>query len=131
MLPSAPTTTGMTLMFLMFHILLISLFSSCYLSIFCFSFSLILMYPGIAISVMAQPHLVLFNIAISGFPALISFTLDHNIPQNLHFFNFINTFCSMFIQFFISFQVVFPTHFRISRCSVFCRDLKSQVLNQK
>ena len=33
-LPSAPTTTGMTLMLLMFHILLISLFSSWFLSIF-------------------------------------------------------------------------------------------------
>ena len=33
-LPSAPTTTGMTLMFLMFHILLISPFSSWYLLIF-------------------------------------------------------------------------------------------------
>ena len=131
MLPSAPTTTGMTLMFLMFHILLISLFSSCYLSIFFFSFSLTLMYPGIAISVMAQPLLFLFTTAISGFPALISFTLDHKIPQNLHFFTFINTFCSMFIPFFISFQVVFPTYFRISRCSVFCRDIKSQILNQK
>ena len=33
-LPSAPTTTGMNLMLLMFRILLISLFSSWYLSIF-------------------------------------------------------------------------------------------------
>ena len=39
-LPSAPTTAGMTLMFLMFHILLISPFSSLYLSIFSFSFLL-------------------------------------------------------------------------------------------
>ena len=39
-LPSAPTATGMTLMLLMFHILLISLFRFWYLSIFSFSFSL-------------------------------------------------------------------------------------------
>ena len=45
-LPSAPTTTGITLILLMFHILLISLFSSWYLSIFSFSFSLILMSQG-------------------------------------------------------------------------------------
>ena len=32
MLPSAPTTTGVTLMLLMFHILLISVFSSWYLN---------------------------------------------------------------------------------------------------
>ena len=65
-LPSAPTTTGMTLMLLMFHILLISVFSSWYLN-FCFSFSLTLMSPGIVISIMAQ--LLSFNY---GFLALIS-----------------------------------------------------------
>ena len=36
-LPSAPTATGMTLMLLMFHILLISLFSSWHLSMFSFT----------------------------------------------------------------------------------------------
>ena len=53
-LPSAPTTTGVTLMLLMFHILLISLFNSWCLSIYYFSFSQTLMSPGIAISIMAQ-----------------------------------------------------------------------------
>ena len=38
-------------------------------------------------------------------------TLDHNIPQNLHFFIFNSTFLSVFIPFFTSFQVVFPTQF--------------------
>ena len=66
MLPSTSTTTGMTLMLLMFHILLISVFSSWYLN-FCFSFSLTLMSPGIVISIMAQ--LLSFNY---GFLALIS-----------------------------------------------------------
>ena len=51
-LPSDPTTIGMTLMLLMFHILLISLFSSWYLSMFCFSFLPSLMSPGIAMSIM-------------------------------------------------------------------------------
>ena len=47
-LPSALTTTGMTLMLLVFHILLVSLFSSWYLSIFSFCFLLTLMSPGIS-----------------------------------------------------------------------------------
>ena len=71
-LPSAPTTTGMTLMLLMFHILLISLFSIWYLSIFCFSFSLTLMSPGVGISIMAQLLSFLFTATTSGFLALIS-----------------------------------------------------------
>ena len=49
LLPSAPTTTGMTLMRLMLHIILISFFSSRYLLIFSFFFSLTRMSPGIAI----------------------------------------------------------------------------------
>ena len=71
-LPSAPTITGMTLMPLMFHILLISPFSSWYLSIFSLSFSLTLMSPGIAISIMAQLFLFLFTTTIFGFLALTS-----------------------------------------------------------
>ena len=71
-LPSAPTITGMTLMLLMFHILLISPFSSWYLSIFSLSFSLTLMSLGIAISIMAQLFLFLFTTTISGFLALTS-----------------------------------------------------------
>ena len=51
-LPSAPTTTGIALMLLMFHVLLISLFSSWYLSVFFFCFLLTRMSPGIAISIM-------------------------------------------------------------------------------
>ena len=69
---SVPTTTGMSLMLLMFHILLISVFSSWYLSIFYFSFSLTLMFPGIEISIMAQLVSFLFTTTISGFLALIS-----------------------------------------------------------
>ena len=72
MLPNAPNTTGMTLMLLMFHILLISIFSSWYLSIFYFSFSLTLMSPIIAISIMAQILSFLFTTTISGFLAMIS-----------------------------------------------------------
>ena len=71
-LPSAPTTTGMTLMLLMFHILLISLFSIWYLSIFCFSFSLTLMSPGVGISIVAQLLSFLFTATTSDFLALIS-----------------------------------------------------------
>ena len=40
--------------------------------------------------------------------------LYHNIPQNLHFLIFNNNFWSMFIPFFNSFQVVFPTQFSIN-----------------
>ena len=74
-LQSALTITEMTLMLLMFNILLISVFSSCYLSIFSFSFSLTLVSPDITISIM--PRLLsflsfLFTAAISGFLPLIS-----------------------------------------------------------
>ena len=136
-LPRIPTTTGMTLMFLMFHILLISLFSSSYLSIFSFSFSLTLISPGIAISIMAQLLSLLFTTTISAFLALISIRLDHNISQNLHFLIFNNTFWSKFIPFFTSFQVVFskqlpmnysfniivPTLILYSFCAKFSRSL--------
>ena len=71
-LSRAPTTTGMSLMLLMFHTLLISLFSSWYLSIFSFSFSLTLMSTGTAISIMAQLHSLLFTTTTSGFLDLIS-----------------------------------------------------------
>ena len=74
-LPSAPTTTGMTLMLLMFQILFISLFRSWYLSIFFFSFSLTLMSPHVAISIMAQLLSFLFTTTISGFLALICLSL--------------------------------------------------------
>ena len=94
-------------MLLMFHFLLISLFSSYYLSIISFSFSQTLVSPGIAISIMIQLRLFLFITTIPGF----SVTLDHNIPQNLHFFIFNNTFQSMFIPFFTPYQVVFSTQF--------------------
>ena len=67
-LPSAPTITGMTLIFLMFHSLLISLLSSWYLS----TFSLTLMSLGIAISIMAQLFPFLFTTTISGSLVLIS-----------------------------------------------------------
>ena len=98
-LPSASTTSGMTLMPLMFRILLISLFSSWYLSMFSLLFFI------------NSYVCFLFTTTISGFLPVISVTLDHNILQNLHFFIFNNTFWSMFIPFFTSFQVVFPTQF--------------------
>ena len=104
-LPSVTTTTGMTLMLPMFHILLISLFSSWYLSIISFSFSLPLMQ--IAISIMVQLLSFLFTTTITG----LSVTLDHSIPQNLHFFIFNKTFWIMFIPLFTSFQLAFPTQF--------------------
>ena len=69
-LPSAPTTTRLTLMFLMFHILLISLFISWYLSFFSFSFSRTIMSPSIAISIMTQLLSFLFTTTMSGFLAL-------------------------------------------------------------
>ena len=104
-LPSATTTTGMTLMLPVFHILLISLFSSWYLSIISFSFSLPLM--RIAISIMVQLLSLLFTTTITG----LSVTLDHSISQNLHFFIFNKTFWIMFIPLFTSFQLAFPTQF--------------------
>ena len=85
-LPSAPTTTGMTVMLLMFHILLISLFSSWYLLIFSFPFSLTLMSPGIALSIIAQLLSFLFTATISGFLALIF--LSHWILTSHKIFTF-------------------------------------------
>ena len=83
-LPSAPTTTGMILM-LVFHIILISLFSSWYLSIF--SFSYVSRYSNI---IYDTTSLILFHYNSIWFPCLdLSVRLDHNIPQNLHFFIFL------------------------------------------
>ena len=71
MLPSVPTTTTeMTLMLLIFHIILISFFSSWYLSIFSFSFSLTPMSPGITISIMVQ--LLLFSFTTTITPSITS-----------------------------------------------------------
>ena len=119
-LPSVPTTTGMTLMLLMFHIILIFLFSSWHLSIFSFSFSLTLMSPGIAISIMAQLLSFLFTFNNIRFSCLdLSVTLDHNIPQNIYFFIFSSISWSMFIPFFNLFQVVFPTQLTMNySCSI-------------
>ena len=114
MLASAPTTTEMTLMLLIFHIFFISLFSSWYLSIFSISFSLTLTSPGIAISIMAQ---LLSLYSLQQYLVLLPrylCLLYHNIPQNLHFLISNNNFWSMFIPFFNSFQVVFPTQFSIN-----------------
>ena len=71
-LSRAPTTTGMTLMLIMFHILLISLIRSSYLSIFSFYFSLTPISPVITISIMALLFSLLFTATISGFLILIS-----------------------------------------------------------
>ena len=81
-LPSALTTTGITLMLLMFPILLISLFSSWYLSIFPFLFR---SYFSRCINInYATTSLILFHHSNIWFPCLdLSVTLDHTIPQNL------------------------------------------------
>ena len=59
------------------------------------------------------------------FPCLdVSVTLDHNIPQNIHFVIFNNTFWSMFIPFFTSFQVVFPSKFPMNySCNIIVSSL--------
>ena len=83
-LPSTSTTTGMTLILLMFHNLLISLFSSQYLSIFPFSFLLTLMSPGIAISTILQ----LRSFSFTTKPSLVHFQkhlLEH-VHTTFHFF---------------------------------------------
>ena len=56
----------------MFHILLISVFSFWYFSIFSFSFLLTLKAPGMAISIMAQILSFLFTTIVSVFLALAS-----------------------------------------------------------
>ena len=61
----------------------------------------------IAISIMVQLLSLLFTTTITG----LSVTLDHSIPQNLHFFIFNKTFWIMFIPLFTSFQLAFPTQF--------------------
>ena len=58
---------------------------------------------------MAQ--LLSFLFTTSDFLALISDTLDYNIPQNPHFFIVNNTFWTMFILFFTDFHIVFSTQF--------------------
>ena len=73
---------------------------------------LTLISPGIAISINAQLLSFLFFITISGFLPLIQ--RDHKIPQNLHFLIFNNTFWSMIIPVFTSFEIVFPTPFPIT-----------------
>ena len=67
----SPVTTGMTLMFLMFYILLISLFSSWCFSIFAFLFLPNLMSPGIRILIMALLSF-LFTATMSASLGLIS-----------------------------------------------------------
>ena len=113
LLSSAPTTTGMTLMLLMFHILLISLFSSWYLSTFSFSFSLTLMSPGIAIWTMAQLLSFLFTRTISGFIALIS--LSHWIITSRKIFTYsFSTIPSGACSYYLSllFRLYFPHNFQ-------------------
>ena len=102
-LPSAPTTTGMTLMILKFHILLISLFSSCIsqflLSLFANSY--VCRYSNINYG---KTSLILIHYNYIWFPCLdFSFTLDHNLK----------IFTSSFLKtpFLTSFQVAFPTQF--------------------
>ena len=125
MLPSSPTITRMTLMLLMFHILLIYLFSSWYISIFSFYFLLthVSRYSNITYGTTS-----LINTHYNNFWFLyldISVRLDHNIPLNFYFFIFNNTFWSMFVPLFTSFQVVFPTQFPMNYS---CRIMLSLVL---
>ena len=110
-LSRAPTTTGMSLMLLMFHTLLISLFSSWYLNFFLLFFtnSYVYRYSNINYGTTSLTLIHYNNIWFSWLD--LSITLDHNIPQNLHFFIFNNTLRSMFIPFFTSYQVLFPTKF--------------------
>ena len=112
-LPSAPTTTEMTLMLLIFHIFLISLFGSWYLSFFSFSFSLTLMSPCIVISIMAQLLSFSFTRTISDFLALIS--LSHWIITSYKIFtsSFSTTpsrACSY--HFSLLFRLYFPHNFQ-------------------
>ena len=114
-LPSTPTTTRMTLMPLMFHILLISLFSFWYLSVFSslFDDSYVSGYSYINCGLTSLIHIhynKIWFLASFNLPA----TLDHKITENLHFFIFNNTFWSMFIPFFTPFQVLFPTEFPLN-----------------
>ena len=90
MLPSAPATTGMTLMLLMFHVLLISLLSSWCLSVFSFFFqSYLSRFSNINYG---TTSLILIHCNNIGFSCLdLCVVLDHNIPQSLHFLIFNNT----------------------------------------
>ena len=101
---SAPTTTGMTLMLLMFLFLLISIFSpaiSQFFPYFCTN-SYVSRYRNINYGTTSVILIHYNNIWFSCLD--LSVTLDHNIPQNLHFFIFNNTFWNMFKPFFTSFS---------------------------
>ena len=81
-------------------------------SLFLNFFVLTLMSPGTAILIIAQPLPFLFTTTNIWFPCFdLSVRLDHDISQNLHFLILNNIFWSMFIPFFTSFQVIFPTQF--------------------
>ena len=97
-----------SLMLLMYHILLISLFSSWYLPNFPISFSLTLVsrYSNINYGATSLILIHYNNIWLSCLHLLV--TLDHNIPQNLYFFIFSNTFWSMFIPFSCLFRLYIP-----------------------
>ena len=112
-LPSAPTITRMTLMLLMFHILLIFLFSSWYISIFSFSFSLTLYVFRYCNINYGTTSLILFTTTISGFLALIS--LSHWIITSIGIFT--STFsttpsgaCSYYFS--LLFRFHFPRNFQ-------------------
>ena len=112
-LPAVLTTTGMTFMLLMFHILLISLFSSWYLSIFSLSFLLTFMSSGKAISIMTQLLSFLFTTAISGFLALISlsdWTITSHKIFTSSFSATISGECSYHFSLF--FRLYFPHNFQ-------------------
>ena len=87
--------------------------SSPILSIYSFSFLLTLVSKYSNINYGTTSHS--YSLQQFWFPCLdLSITLDHNIHQNLHFLIFNNTFLSMFILFFTSFQVVSSTQFPIN-----------------
>ena len=110
MLPSAPATTGMTLMLLMFHVLLISLLSSWCLSVFSFFFqSYLSRFSNINYG---TTSLILIHCNNIGFSCLdLCVVLDHNIPQSLHFLIF-NNMGACSYHFSLLFRLYFPHTFQ-------------------
>ena len=84
------------------------------------AFQLNLTSPGTPISIMTHLLSFLFTTTISSFLAWsLCHILNHNIPQNIQLFIFNNTFWNMFILFFTSFQVTFPTKLPVNySCNV-------------
>ena len=105
--PSVLTITGMALMLLMFHILLIPVFNSWYLNFFLLFLA---NSPGIAVSIMAQLLSFLFTRTVYGFLALIS--LSHWIitSSKIHFQQHLDHVQTIFHFFF---RLCFPHNFQL------------------